>query len=116
MKLQVENNELQEEASLLESKLAGLNKSLCLLNSGTDDLDDLLEASKKGKSKKGIGFDYTSTNEEGQNPKKKFVASQGKSEFVKHHDFKKPTNMLQHFVKHVNPSVKSIKHATWVCH
>ena len=81
-KLQVENIELEEEASLLESKLQGLNKSLRLLNNGTDALGDLLEASKKGKSKIGIDLDYNSTNEERQNPKKKFVASEGKSEFV----------------------------------
>ena len=56
-KLQLENTELQEEVSLLESKLEGLNKSLRLLNNGTDALDNLLEASQKGRSKKGIGFD-----------------------------------------------------------
>src|ERR1044072_6501380 len=57
-KLEVMNAELQEEISLLEFKLESLNKSLRLLNNGTDALDDLLEASKQGKSKKGIGFDY----------------------------------------------------------
>ena len=68
--------------SLLESKLEGVNKSLRVLNNGTNALDELLEASKKGKSMKGIGFDYNSTNKEGQNFKKNFVVSEGKSEFV----------------------------------
>src|ERR1044072_3401279 len=97
-KLQLENIELQEEVSLLESKLEGLNKSLRLLNNGTDALDDLLEASKKSRSKKGIDFDYNSINEEGQKPKSKFVTPEEKSEFVQINDFQKNTKMSQHVV------------------
>src|ERR1044072_7803549 len=88
-KLESENGELQEEISLLEVKLESLNKSLRLLNSGIDALDDLLEASKQGKSKKGIGFDYSAANEEDHNTKKKFVVSQCKSEFVQHTNYQK---------------------------
>jgi arsenate reductase-like glutaredoxin family protein len=82
-KLEAENGELQEEVSLLEVKLESLNKSLRLLNSGTDALDDLLEASKQRKSKKGIGFDYSTVNEEGQKSDMKFVVPQDKSEIAK---------------------------------
>src|ERR1044072_5238622 len=115
-RLQLENTELQEEVSLLESKLEGLNKSLRLLNNGTDALDNLLEDSKKGRSKKGIGFDYNSTNKEGQKPKSKLVTLEEKSEFVQINDFQKNTKMSQHVVQHVAPSVRSIKQSTWVCH
>ena len=31
------------------------------------------------------------------------MTSEGKSKFVKNNDFQKPTNMLQHIVKHVDP-------------
>ena len=115
-KLQLENTELQEEVFLLESKLEGLNKSLRLLNNGTDALDDLLEASQKGRSKKGIGFDYNSTNEEGQKPKIKFVTSEEKSEFVQKNDFQKEVKMSQHVIRHVTPPVRGIKQSKWVCH
>ena len=64
-KLQNENFKLQEEVSLLETKLESMNKSLRMLNNGTNALDGILEASKKGRSMKGIGFDYSSTNQEG---------------------------------------------------
>src|ERR1044072_329487 len=52
-KLQDENAELQEEVSLLETKLEGMNKSLRMLHNGTNALDVILEASKKGRSMKG---------------------------------------------------------------
>src|ERR1044072_936888 len=47
IKLQAEINELQEETSLLKSKLEGLNKSFRLLNNGTEVLDHILEENKK---------------------------------------------------------------------
>ena len=81
MKFQAEIAELQEEISLLKSKMGGLNKSFRLLNNGTEVLDHILEENKKNKSRKGIGLDYKSVNEEGQESKKEFVASEEK-EFV----------------------------------
>src|ERR1044072_2480595 len=81
LKLQAEVDDLLEEVSLLKSKLEGLNKSFRLLNNGTEVLDHILEENKKNKSRKGIGFDYKSVNEEGQGSKKEFVASEEK-EFV----------------------------------
>ena len=115
-KLEGVNGELQEEISLLKFKLERLNKSLRLLNSGTDALDDLLEASKQGKSKKGIGFDYSAVNEEGQNAEKNFVVSQSKSEFVQHTDYKKFPKKSQHPIKHVDSQVRGLKQTTWICH
>src|ERR1044072_5106949 len=79
-KLQIENAELQEEVSLLEAKLESMNKSLRMLNNGTNALDVILEASKKGRSIKGIGFDYSSTNQEGQLSKNKFFVSERSEE------------------------------------
>src|ERR1044072_9170083 len=51
-KLQEENATLQEEVSLLNSKLEGMNKSLRMLNNGSNVLDEILEAGKKGRSMK----------------------------------------------------------------
>ena len=129
-KLESENGELQEEISLLEVKLESLNKSLRLLNSGTDALDDLLEASKQGKSKKGIGFDYSTANEEGQKvevkfvvpqdrsevAEKNFVVSHNKSEFIKHTDYQNSSKKSQHLVRHVDTQIKGLKQTTWICH
>ena len=114
-KLQDENNSLQEEASLLKSKLESLKKSLRLLNSGTDVRDSLLEESNTGRSKKGIGFDYSETNEEGQKPISKFVTSKAKSEFVQNKVYQEKTKMSEH-VQHVTSSVRGVKQTTWVCH
>ena len=52
-----------------------------MLNNGSNVLDQTLEAGKKGKSMKGIKFDYKSTNQEGQNIAKKLVSPEKKTEF-----------------------------------
>ena len=93
-KLQVENAELQEDVSLLEVKLESVNKSLRMLNNGTNALDGILEASKKGRSMKGIG--YNSTNQEGQNSNGKFVVPEDKAEVLKQVDHQKLSTKSQH--------------------
>jgi len=60
--LQNNNAELQEEVSLLNSKLEGMNKTLRMLNNGSNLLDEILEAGNKSRSMKGLGFDSESTN------------------------------------------------------
>jgi hypothetical protein len=115
-KLQDENISLQEEVSLLESKLDSLKKSLRLLNNGTDALDSLLEESNAGRSKKGIGFEYNETNKEGQKPITKFVTPEAKSEFVQNKVYQESIKKSEHVVQHVASSVKGTRHATWVCH
>ena len=115
-KLQDENISLLEEVSLLESKLDSLKKSLRLLNNGTDALDNLLEESSAGRSKKGIGFEYNETNKEGQRPITKFVTPEAKSEFVQNKVYQELSKKSEHVVQHVASSVKGTRHATWVCH
>src|ERR1044072_7284405 len=98
IKLQAEINELQEETSLLKSKLERLNKSFRLLNNGTEVSDHILEENKKKHSRRGIGFDYKAVNKESQKPKKEFVVSEDK-EFVQDIKYQAP-----------------FKKARWVCH
>ena len=93
-----------------------MNKSLRMLNNGTNALDVILEASKKGKSVKEIGFDYSTTNQEGQVPKNNFVASEGGTEFTKQVDYQMSSRKSQHVVQHSHTPVKSIKNTTWRCH
>jgi hypothetical protein len=57
-KLQGENVDLQEEVSLLETKLESMNRSLCMLNNGSNMLDEILKEGRKGRSLKGIGFKF----------------------------------------------------------
>src|ERR1044072_5227009 len=75
------NAELQEEMSLLKSKLEGMNKSLRMLNNGSNVLDEILKAGKKGRSMKGLGFDSESTNQEGQNTGRKFVSPEKQTSY-----------------------------------
>lgn len=114
-KLQDENAELQGEVSLLETKLESMNKSLRMLNNGKNALDVILEASKKGRSMKGIRFDYSSTNQEGQVPKNNFVVSEGKTEFIKQVDYQMSSRKSQHIAQHGHTPVRSIKNVTWRC-
>ena len=75
-KQQSENVELQEEVSLLETKLESMNKSFRMLNNGSNMLDEILKRGIKGRSMKGIGFNYQDTNQEGKKTKMEFVSSE----------------------------------------
>src|ERR1044072_4659695 len=98
LKLQARVDELLEEVSLFKSKLEGLNKSFRLLNNGTETLDHILEENKKIRSRKGIGFDYETMNEESQKPKQEFVISEEK-EFAQDTQYQ-----------------TIVKKAIWICH
>src|ERR1044072_1585386 len=93
-----------------------MNKSLRMLNNGTNDLDVILEASKKGRSMKGIGFDYNSTNQEGQLPTNNFVASEGGTIFTKQVDYRMSSRKSQHVIQQSHTPVRSFKNTTWRCH
>lgn len=49
---------LEEEVTLLKSKLDNMTKYVCMLNNGSDMLDDILEIGDK----KTIRFDYSFIN------------------------------------------------------
>ena len=108
-KLQDENVELQEEASMLETKLESMNKSLRMLNNESKVLDEILEAEKKGKSMKGNGFDFKCTNQEGQSTKKSFVASEGQIEFKKQVGYQMSDMKSQRPFQHVRVQIKVLK-------
>ena len=65
---------------------------------------------------KDIGFDYKSTNQEGQNTRKSFVASEGQTEFKKQIEYQDSDKKSQHLVQHVHTQVRSLKNVTWRCH
>src|ERR1044072_3458123 len=115
-KLQDANVELQEEVSLLETKLESMNKYFCMLNNGSNVLDEILKARKKGRSMKDIGFDYKSTNQEGRNTRKSCVASERETEFKKQIEYQVSDKKSQHPVQHVHTQVRSLKNVTWRCH
>lgn len=48
----------------MNSKLDGMTKSVCMLNCGYEVLDKILGVGNIARYMKGIGFDYSSMNEE----------------------------------------------------
>ena len=52
---------LEEEVTLLKSKLDKMTKYVCMLNNDSDMLDEILEE-KMSRNMKGIRFDYNSMN------------------------------------------------------
>src|ERR1044072_3111196 len=110
------NAELQEEVSLLNSKLEGMNESLRMLNNGSNILDEILKDGKKGRSMKWIGFDYKSTSEEGKNTAKMFVSPEKQTEFLKQTEFQMSDNKSQQVVQHVYTKSQNLKNSTWRCH
>ena len=82
---------LEEEVTLLKSKLENIKKIIRMLNSGSDTLDEILEI----RENKAIGFDYSSMNKKVKFPTKKFLTPEKKTEFlIKDH-------MSQHPAQHV---------------
>ncbi|XP_057418198.1 uncharacterized protein LOC130712379 [Lotus japonicus] len=66
--------ELQEKVSTLTGKLETTYKSVRMLNSGSNMLDEILEeTSKQGRSVKGIDFSYKYENKGNQKASKKFI-------------------------------------------
>jgi len=73
---------LQEENTLLNSKLENMTKSVRMLNNGSNVLDKILQVGKTSRNMKGIGFDYETVNKEIKISTKKFVSPEKNIEFV----------------------------------
>lgn len=79
---------LEEEVTLLKSKLDNMTKFVCMLNNGSNMLGEMLEIEKK----KAIGFDYNSMNKKVKISTKTFVNPENKTDFlVKDHMSQHPT-------------------------
>lgn len=65
---------LEEEVTLLKSKVDNMTKHVCMLNNSSDMLDKILEVGKMSRNMKGIRFDYISMNKGIKIPTKKFVS------------------------------------------
>lgn len=83
-------NDLEEEVTMLKSKLENMKKSICMLDSGSDMLDEILEVGKMSKNLRGIGFDPISMSKKDTNHPKKFVPPENKTYF----------QMLDHMLQH----------------
>ncbi|KAK2359745.1 hypothetical protein QL285_085090 [Trifolium repens] len=101
---------LQEEATLLNSKLESMTKSIRMLNNGSNVLDEILQAGKTSGNMKGIGFDNGTMNNEIKIPTKKFVSPVKKTEFIM------LDHMSQHPTRHLNPQSRNKKKSSWRCH
>lgn len=69
---------LEEEVTLLKSKLNNMSKSVCMLNNGYDMLYEILEVGEKSRNMKAIRFDYSSMNKKIKILTKKFVSPEKK--------------------------------------
>lgn len=90
---------LEEEVTLLKSKLDNLTKYICMLNNDSDMLDEILEIVEK----KTIEFDYSSMNKNVKFPTKKI-------------GFQMLDHMSQHRARHVYPQHRGIKNSIKRCH
>lgn len=84
---------LEEEVTLLKSKLKNMTKYVRMLNNGFNMLDGILEVGEK----KAIGFDYSFKNKKVKVPTKNFVATEKKYEFLM------KDHMSHHPSQHVSP-------------
>jgi hypothetical protein len=98
---------LNDEVSLLTSKLDDMSKSVRMLNNGTQET---LQVGKNVGDVKGIVLNYQSPNKQGKTPVTKFITSQRK------YDLTMSRHMSQHPVKHLNPQPRNKKKSSWRCH
>lgn len=66
---------MEEEVTLLKSKLDNMTKFVLMFNNGTNMLDEILKIGEK----KAIGFDYSYMNKRINIPTKKFVSPENKT-------------------------------------
>lgn len=98
-------SDVREEITLLNSKLDGITKSVCMLNCICEILNEILCVGKVSIGMKGISFDYGSMDEEN-----KFVPPKQKTEFLISDYMSK-----QHarcYYQHISPFKKTF----WRCH
>ncbi|KAK2402989.1 gag-protease polyprotein [Trifolium repens] len=84
---------LEEEVTLLESKLTNITKTLRMLNKGSDTLDELLEVGKMTRDMGGLGFDRCSKKEVKSAPEKMIPP-------MKKSQYQMSNHMSQHPVQH----------------
>lgn len=72
---------LEEEIALLNSKLENMTKFVCMLNNGSNILDEILEVGKTSINLKGIGFEHNK-NKKNKIHSRNFVLPEKKNEFL----------------------------------
>lgn len=90
---------LEEEVTLLKSKLENMPESVHIKYTNSDMLDDILKGNMKA-----IGFDYSSMNKNIKVPSKKNT------------EFQVVDHMSQHRARHVYPHHKGNKKSSWRYH
>jgi hypothetical protein len=102
-------SELNDEVTLLNSKLEHMKKEVIMMHGGTATLEELIETQVPGKRTKGIGYDYKNLNKPKQyDPELKFLPLEGNN---------RPP-MLKQRLPHVqpHPGIRNRKSQPWVCH
>lgn len=73
---------LEKKVTLLNPELENMTKFVCMLNNGSNMLDEILEVRKMFRNVIGIGFYYNSMTKETKVSTKKFVPPEKKTEFL----------------------------------
>lgn len=108
--LQTENKKLIEEVALLNSKLEGMTKSICMMSKNTDVLDEILEVGKSGGDMTGIGFDYRALNRGSKNLSKEHAS------LAKQSGYRMSNHKSRPLAQHLSPQVRNYQNSTWRCH
>jgi len=101
---------LQEENTLLNSKLENMTKYVRMLNNGFNVLNKILQVGKTSGNMKAIDFDYDIVNKEIKIRTKKFVYLEKKTMSIM------LDHMPQHPVRHLNHQPRNRKKSPWICH
>lgn len=101
---------MEEEFTLLNSKLDNMNKYVSMLSNGLIMLYEILKVWKMYRNYKGMGFKSNSKNKEVKVLYKKFIPPKKKSEFLM------VDHMSQQPATHVNPYCKGSKNFEKSCH
>jgi hypothetical protein len=117
--LLAKTTDLEEEFNLLSTKLNNMTKSVKMLNTGTNMLDEILMVGKHAGDSTGIGYEHYQ-NEDSET---KFVSAEKKSTMWTHHTpHQKPSHkgkftgtMWAHSTPHHKSSHKG-KFTSWKCH
>lgn len=74
--------DLEEDVTLLKSKLDNMTKFVCMLSNDFNMLDEILEVWKKYMNMKSTGFNYDSRKKKVKIPTNKVVFPEKKTEFL----------------------------------
>lgn len=100
---------MEEDVSLLNSKLGKIIEFESILKNGSNMLDEIFEVGKMSRNMKGKWFEYSMNNKNENIPLKKFVLLEKKTNFLM------MDHMPQHRVQHAISYHNNFKNLALIC-